>query len=116
MPTLLIAYDLSKRSPSEATLATAIMRLGTRWSRPLASIWYVETAASCASIEAQLTGFLGLDDGLMVQEVIGEAALANTMLRWTPSREYRDPVTEINIVAMPKRQPVPVHSNGAVAA
>ena len=85
MPTLLIAYDLTS-SEAAAPLAEAIMALGARWARPLASVWYVETSASVAEIEVALSDFLHDDDGLLVQQAFGHAAVANTMLRWTPAR------------------------------
>ena len=83
MPTLLIAYDLASSGHAAVPLAAAIRQLGSRWARPLASLWYVETTATPAEIEAMLAAHLGDDDGLLVQEVAGHAALANTMLRWT---------------------------------
>ena len=83
MPTLLIAYDLASSDHAATPLAAAIRQLGSRWARPLASLWYIETAATPAEIEATLAPLLGDDDGLLVQSVTGHAALANTMLRWT---------------------------------
>jgi hypothetical protein len=83
MPTLLIAYDLASSGQNAIPLAATIRQLGSRWARPLASLWYLETSATAAEIEATLVPLLGDDDGLLVQEVTGHAALANTMLRWT---------------------------------
>jgi hypothetical protein len=83
MPTLLIAYDLAPSGGADTLVATAIRQLGSRWARPLASLWYMETTATPCEIEAALAPLLGDDDGLLVQEVTGHAALANTMLRWT---------------------------------
>ena len=82
METLLIAYDLADTEDT-ADLTAAIQALGVRWARPLASLWCVETDKSPTEIEAQLSDLLGMDDGLLVQRMEGEAALANTMLRWT---------------------------------
>ena len=113
MPTLLIAYDLA--GPQAATpLADAIMSLGARWARPLASVWYVETSASAAEVEATLIDFLQDDDGLLVQQAFGHAALANTMLRWTPARIQPDagsgPQTDASrVVPWPGSAPV-VHA------
>ena len=86
MPTLLIAYDLAQPKAETPGLADAIMALGTQWARPLAMLWYVETVRSAADVEALLSELVAIDDGLLVQQVIGTAALANTMLRWTPGR------------------------------
>ena len=83
MATLLIAYDLADPAVAAAPLAQAIMRLGSRWARPLAALWYVETETAAADVEALLTPLLADDDGLLVQQAAGEAALANTMLRWS---------------------------------
>jgi hypothetical protein len=83
MPMLLIAYDLASSGHTATALPAAIRQLGGRWARPLASLWYVETTATPAEIEAALASLLSDDDGLLVQEVTGHAALANTMLRWT---------------------------------
>ena len=79
METLLIAYDLADTEDT-ADLTAAIQALGDRWARPLASLWCVETDKSPTEIEAQLSDLLGMDDGLLVQRMEGEAALANTML------------------------------------
>jgi hypothetical protein len=83
MSILLIAFDIATDGGADKALSGAIRALGSRWARPLASLWYVETSASVAEIEAALAPLIGEEDGLLVQEVIGEAALANTMLRWT---------------------------------
>ena len=82
-PRFLIAYDIAAADGAGSALAAAIRQLGPRWARPLASLWYVETTRSVEQIEAALAPFLNDDDGLLVQEVTGQAALANTMLRWT---------------------------------
>ena len=84
MPTLLIAYDLAHTNPVAPALAAAIKALGTQWARPLAALWYVETDRSPAQVETLLSDLLEIDDGLLVQQVTGAAALVNTMLRWTP--------------------------------
>lgn len=83
MPTLLIAYDLVDANTRGADIRAAVMRLGTRWARPLASLWYVETTVSAAAVQAHLASMLEIDDGLLVQEVMGDAAVTNVMLRWT---------------------------------
>ncbi len=83
MPTLMIAYDLCDPDSNSGPLTTAIRQLGDRWARPLATSWYVETMATPAEAEALLAGFICDDDALLVQEVIGQAALSNTVLRWS---------------------------------
>lgn len=90
MPTLLITYDLAQPSRNGAALAEAIMAMGERWARPLASVWCVETNASVADVEAELAGMLDDEDGLLVQATTGEAVMANTMLRWTTARAERN--------------------------
>ena len=86
MPTLLIAYDLAQPAAAASMLADAIIGLGTHWARPLAGLWYVETERSPAEVEAQLSYLIEIDDGLLVQQVVGAAEMANTMLRWTAKR------------------------------
>jgi hypothetical protein len=83
MPILLIAYDIATANGAERAVSTAIRAFGQRWARPLSSLWYVETSATVAEIEAVLAPLIGDEDGLLIQEVAGQAALANTMLRWT---------------------------------
>jgi hypothetical protein len=83
MPILLIAYDIATADGADKALSVAIRALGQRWARPLATLWYVETSAAVAEIEAVLAPLIGDEDGLLIQEVAGQAALANTMLRWT---------------------------------
>jgi hypothetical protein len=83
MTILMIAYDLSSGSMVEKALSSAVRSLGRRWARPLAALWYIETAAPIAEIENFLSSLIGDEDGLLIQEVAGQMALANTMLRWT---------------------------------
>jgi hypothetical protein len=83
MPTLLVAYDLDTNETATPDLTATIRRLAHRWARPLASLWYIETHAPPEMIEAALAPLLGDADGLIVQEITGTAAVANTMLRWT---------------------------------
>jgi hypothetical protein len=83
MSLLLIAYDIGPADGAEKALSAAIRALGQRWARPLATLWYVDTSATVADIEALLAPLIGDEDGLLIQEVTGQAALANTMLRWT---------------------------------
>jgi hypothetical protein len=77
-----IAYDIA--DPKTATaVTTALKTLGTRWARPLASVWYVDTALSAEDVAARLEPLLQADDGLIVQGIKGEAGVSNTILRWT---------------------------------
>ena len=81
MTVVSIAYELAGSNSDELVLA--IKQLGRRWARPLASVWYVDTPLSGADIEARLAPILGIDDGLVIQAVSGEAAVSNTIIRWT---------------------------------
>ena len=102
MATLLIAYDLVDRD-TESSLTAAIRRLGNRWARPLPQLWCVETDKAAEVVEAELSPMLGMDGGLMVQQLAGEAATSNTMVRWTRSLPPRgaDEETALNIVKWP---------------
>ena len=76
-----IAYDIA--DPLIATaVTTALKTLGTRWARPLASVWYVDTALSVEAVAARLEPLLETSDGVIVQGVDGDAAVSNTILRW----------------------------------
>ncbi len=76
-----IAYDIANPDTA-AAVTTALKTLATRWARPLAAVWYVDTALSAEAVSARLEPLLGTDDGLIVQGVDGEAALSNTVVRW----------------------------------
>ena len=78
-----IAYDVTDTQTAMSVTA-AIKQLGTRWARPLASVWYVDTDHSTAEIETRLGALLDIDDGLIVQDASGPTSLANTAMRWTP--------------------------------
>lgn len=80
--TLLIAYDLSQSAACRAQIAELLMTIGEAWARPLDTVWMVRTSLSAEAVEARLAPLLGTDDGLMVQEARGDAAFANTSLRW----------------------------------
>jgi hypothetical protein len=79
----MIAYDLGADTGAGKALTSEIRALGNRWARPLAALWYVETSVAIDDVEGRLTPLIGDEDGLLIQEVTGQAALANTMLRWT---------------------------------
>ncbi len=80
--TLLIAYDLAQTSAARAPIAEMLMAIGEAWARPLDTVWMLRTKLSIEAVEARLSPLLGADEGLMVQEARGEAAFANTSLRW----------------------------------
>lgn len=80
--TLLIAYELGNPSLTKPQLTEAIMGLGEAWARPLDTVWMLRTSMAPDAVEARLAPFLEEHDGLMVQEARGDAALANTGLRW----------------------------------
>ena len=82
MRTYLVAYDLARPQMNQAYIAEAIMGLGAAWARPLDNVWYLRTTGSDKEIEARLERLLDQNDGLVVQEARGEAAMANTGLRW----------------------------------
>jgi hypothetical protein len=80
--TLLVAYDLSQTTACRAQIAELLMTIGEAWARPLDTVWMVRTNLTAEGFEARLAPLLGTDDGLMVQEARGDAAFANTSLRW----------------------------------
>lgn len=80
--TLLIAYELGNPSLNKPQLTEAIMALGEAWARPLDTVWMLRTSLAPDAVEARLAPLLGENDGLMVQEARGDAAFANTGLRW----------------------------------
>jgi hypothetical protein len=90
MRTVMIAYDLCDGHDEPSELTAAIRRMADRWARPLAALWLVETASAVTEVEAALAAHLGDDDALVVQELAGCAAVANTMLRWTSDRAFGD--------------------------
>ena len=87
MRTVMIAYDLRDGHCEPSELTSAIRRMADRWARPLAALWLMETASAVTEVEAALAAHLGDDDALVVQELAGCAAVANTMLRWTSEQK-----------------------------
>lgn len=100
MTSFLIAYDLARPQANKHALASAIMMIGQSWARPLETTWYVKADMDASDIEAILTGLLGDDDGLLVQPVNENAALANTTLRWF-KRRSAPAAGASNVVAFP---------------
>jgi len=87
--TLLVAYDLARPSETRPQIAEMLMSIGESWARPLDTVWMLRTSLAPEVIEARLAPLLAADDGLMVQEARGEAAFANTGLRWfRPRRRH----------------------------
>lgn len=80
--TLLIAYDLARPVDTRPQIAGLLMSIGEAWARPLDTVWMLRTRLSPDVIQERLAPLLGAEDGLMVQEARGEAAFANTGLRW----------------------------------
>jgi len=102
MRTLIISYDLAKPHRNKHVVAQAIMALGRSWARPLEQTWYVRTEAREEMIEAQLSGLLDPDDGLLIQAVKDDAVLTNTALRWFRQRRAGVEIGEgSNVIAFP---------------
>lgn len=105
MRTFLVSYDLAVPASNQPLIAEAIMQLGEAWARPLANVWYLRAEESRADIEARLSHHLGCDDGLLIQEARGDAALLNTSLRWFRPRARRDDLdgeaVATNVIAFP---------------
>lgn len=105
--TYLVAYDLASSSAEKHAIATRIMSLGEAWARPLDQIWYVRAERRAAArIEQEMADLIGDDDGLIIQEVAEEAAMANTALRWfrrraTPFAEVSPNVVVFPVIAAP---------------
>jgi hypothetical protein len=104
--TLLVAYDLGRPSDTRPQIAEMLMSIGEAWARPLDTVWMLRTHLVPEAVEARLTPLLGTDDGLMVQEARGEAAFANTGLRWfRPRRSMAAEALQMAaVVAFPDAQ------------
>ena len=112
MRTFVISYDLADPIANRHVIAQAIMETGQAWARPLESTWYVKTDKTRDDIEADLKALLNDEDGLLVQAVQGQAAMANTTLRWFHQRRPAfDLPDNSNVVAfpatIPAKAPVP---------
>ncbi|NOU08070.1 MAG: hypothetical protein HOO99_17995 [Hyphomicrobiaceae bacterium] len=83
MRTILIAYDPALGNAANGRLAETIMRLAPLWAHPLPGLWYIQTADSIDDISARLTPVVTDLDSVVIQELVGGPAVANTMLRWT---------------------------------
>lgn len=100
MRTFLVSYDLAKPDLNQPYLADAIMSLGQSWARPLANVWYLRAEETQTEIEARLSRLLDENDGLLIQETRGDAAMLNTGLRWFRQRRGRE-AGAVNVVAFP---------------
>lgn len=105
--TLLIAYDLTRPSDTRPQIADLLMSIGEAWARPLDTVWMLRTRLTPEAIEARLAPLLGAEDGLMVQEARGEAAFANTGLRWfrPRRRSATDALRTAAVLAFPEAGP-----------
>jgi hypothetical protein len=109
MRTYLISYDLAKPHLTKHVIAHAIMAVGESWARPLEQTWYVRSDASQEAIESLIARHLEPDDGLLIQQVKGEALLANTSVRWFRQRMAGvETGGDTNIIAFPVPAPVPM--------
>ena len=108
MRTLIVSYDLAAPHRNKHVLAQQIMSLGQAWARPLDQTWYLRTDWREDEIEAQLSGLLEADDGLLIQAVEDDAVLTNTALRWFRQRQAAVEISEdSNVIAFPAPAGVP---------
>ncbi len=105
MRTYVIAYDLAAPECSAPLVAARIMSLGVEWARPLPNMWYVRTNLSPDRVEAALKPYFDDDDGLLIQRTRGEAAVFNTVLRWSPQRRSQAGAPATALVAPPAAVP-----------
>lgn len=83
MRTILIAYDPALGNAANGRLAETIMRLGPLWAHPLPGLWYIQSKDTIDTLSARLTPVVTDLDSVVIQELVGGPAVANTMLRWT---------------------------------
>jgi hypothetical protein len=100
MRTYIITHDQAGRT--KPSLSAAIMQLGEAWARPLEATWFVQSNERAAALEARLEPHLDGEEGLLIQEVEGEAVLLNTSLRWFRKRQVNAGELS-NVVAFPLR-------------
>ena len=105
MRTYVIAYDLAAPECSASLIAARIMSLGVEWARPLPNMWYVRSDLSQDRVEAALKPYFDDDDGLLIQRTRGEAAVFNTVLRWSPQRRSQAGAPATALVATPAAVP-----------
>ena len=101
MRTFLVSYDLANPHLNQPYLANAIMGLGEAWARPLDNVWYVRSELAEDEIATRLTRLLDDNDGLLVQETRGDAALTNAGIRWFRRRRAPLQAGASNVVAFP---------------
>jgi hypothetical protein len=99
MRTFLISYDLANPA-ARHSLSAEIMAMGESWARPLATTWYVRTKERQGAVEARMRRLIDAEDGVLIQEVAGDASVLNTALRWFKNRRT-DAADANNIVAFP---------------
>ena len=100
MRTFLISYDLAN-SAARHSLSAEIMAMGESWARPLATTWYVRTKERQSAVEARMRRLIDAKDGVLIQEVAGDASVLNTALRWFKNRRTDIATGADNIVAFP---------------
>ena len=107
MRTFLVSYDLAQPNANKPQIVEEIMSMGQAWARPLDNMWYVRGDETRSEIEARISRYLGMDDGLVIQEARGEAAFLNTGLRWFRQRRRDVAVADAeavgpsNVIAFP---------------
>ena len=80
MRTILIAFDPSFGNAAHGLLAKTIMHAAPRWAHPLPGLWYIETPDTVEDVLAYLAPSVSDLDSVVVQELLGGPAVANTML------------------------------------
>ncbi|HRH23700.1 MAG TPA: hypothetical protein PK295_03645 [Candidatus Magasanikbacteria bacterium] len=84
MKTYLISYDLTKPdSNAEYTMLLKMIKSANRWSRPLKSMWLIQTDLSSLDIVNQLKSVVDVKDKIYVTEITRNWAsinLSNSLL------------------------------------
>lgn len=105
MQTFLVACDSLARRAGPGSVAAVVAAAGEAWTRVLDGVWYVRTTASEHDVAARLAELAGDEDGIVVQAVVAEPRLVNTVQRWMPGRApagHGDRFSSHNIHAFPR--------------
>lgn len=86
MQTFLVACDSLARRAGPESVASVVAAAGEAWTRVLDGVWYVRTTASEQDVMTRLAVLAGDEDGIVVQAVVAEPRLINTVQRWMPGR------------------------------
>ena len=86
MHTFLVACDSLARHAGPQNVTAVVAAAGEAWTRVLDGVWYVRTTASEHDVAARLAELAGDEDGIVVQAVVVEPRLVNTVQRWMPGR------------------------------